>query len=167
MRSPHEILIQDVRVDLFGGHWAQRAADISVALDLVLPVPHVTAASHAVPPPPLKIGHNLYDKRYTFPRLPIPCTYVPLRNGVTHGRRIPRGRGASRAHTHALHARICASSSSHTRCRRIHFSRCTNLQYSTHFLRACDASSLSGRSSFQKRSRGPSKLTMRSLGCRI
>ncbi|KAH9034955.1 hypothetical protein EDB85DRAFT_946277 [Lactarius pseudohatsudake] len=76
-------------VDLFDGHWAQRAADISVTLDFVLPVPPVTAASHAVPPPPLKIGHNLYDKRYTILRLPIPCTSVPLRNGITRGRRIP------------------------------------------------------------------------------
>ncbi|KAH9064592.1 tRNA-guanine(15) transglycosylase-like protein [Lactarius vividus] len=65
--SPHEILvlIRDVGVDLFDGHWAQRAADVGVALDFVFPVPPVTAASDAVPPPPREIGHNLYDKRYS------------------------------------------------------------------------------------------------------
>ncbi|KAH9034992.1 tRNA-guanine(15) transglycosylase-like protein [Lactarius pseudohatsudake] len=65
--SPHEILvlIRDVGVDLFDAHWAQRAADVGVALDFVFPVPPVTAASDAVPPPPREIGHNLYDKRYS------------------------------------------------------------------------------------------------------
>ncbi len=62
--SPHEILvlIRDVGIDLFDAHWAQRAADVGVALDFVFPVP-VTAASNAVPP--REIGHNLYDKRYS------------------------------------------------------------------------------------------------------
>ncbi|KAI9438255.1 tRNA-guanine(15) transglycosylase-like protein [Lactarius indigo] len=66
--SPHEILvlIRDVGVDIFDGHWAQRAADVGVALDFVFPVPPVTAAGNAVPPPPPReIGHNLYDKRYS------------------------------------------------------------------------------------------------------
>ena len=58
--SPHEILalVRDVGVDLFDAHWAQRAADIGVALDFVFPAP-VTAASNR------EIGHNLYDKRYS------------------------------------------------------------------------------------------------------
>jgi hypothetical protein len=59
--SPHEVLvlIRDVGVDLFDVHWAQRAADVGVALDFVFPAP-VTAAV-----PPHEIGHNLYDKRYS------------------------------------------------------------------------------------------------------
>lgn len=59
--SPHEILalIRDVGVDLFDAHWAQRAADVGVALDFVFPAP-VTATV-----PPREIGHNLYDKRYS------------------------------------------------------------------------------------------------------
>ncbi|KAH9974314.1 tRNA-guanine(15) transglycosylase-like protein [Lactifluus volemus] len=58
--SPHEILalIRDVGIDLFDAHWAQRAADVGVALDFVFPAPHVAA-------PPREIGHNLYDKRYS------------------------------------------------------------------------------------------------------
>ena len=58
--SPHEILalIRDVGIDLFDAHWAQRAADVGVALDFVFPAPHVAA-------PPREIGHNLYDKGYS------------------------------------------------------------------------------------------------------
>jgi hypothetical protein len=59
--SPHEILalIRDVGVDLFDAHWAQRAADVGVALDFVFPAPMTAAV------PPREIGHNLYDKRYS------------------------------------------------------------------------------------------------------
>jgi Queuine tRNA-ribosyltransferase len=62
--SPHEILalIRDVGIDLFDAHWAQRAADVGVALDFVFPTPrHVVAPDAA----PREIGHNLYDKRYS------------------------------------------------------------------------------------------------------
>ncbi|TFY51732.1 hypothetical protein EVJ58_g10411 [Rhodofomes roseus] len=39
-RSPHEMLrlVRDVGIDLFDAHWAQRAADIGVALDFAFPV---------------------------------------------------------------------------------------------------------------------------------
>jgi len=59
--SPHEILvlIRDVGVDLLDAHWAQRAADVGVALDFVFPAPMTTASA------PCEIGHNLYDKRYS------------------------------------------------------------------------------------------------------
>ncbi|ETW77151.1 hypothetical protein HETIRDRAFT_65670 [Heterobasidion irregulare TC 32-1] len=60
--SPHEmlVLIRDVGIDLFDAHWAQRAADIGVALDFVFPT-----ASSAEPEPSQKnLGHNLYDTRY-------------------------------------------------------------------------------------------------------
>ncbi|KAF9552267.1 tRNA-guanine transglycosylase [Agrocybe pediades] len=57
--SPHEILryIRDVGVDLFDAHWAQRAADIGVALDFEFPVRQAGKRD---------IGHNLYDSQYTF-----------------------------------------------------------------------------------------------------
>ena len=60
--SPHEILalIRDVGIDLFDAHWAQRAADVGVALDFVFPAPATD-----VLPAPREIGHNLYDKRYS------------------------------------------------------------------------------------------------------
>jgi len=59
--SPHEILalVRDVGIDLFDAHWAQRAADVGVALDFVFPAPTTDAAA------PREIGHNLYDKRYS------------------------------------------------------------------------------------------------------
>jgi len=60
--SPHEILalIRDIGIDLFDAHWAQRAADLGVALDFAFPTPAgVPGAS------PREIGHNFYDKRYS------------------------------------------------------------------------------------------------------
>ena len=57
--SPHEILqyISSVGIDLFDAHWAQRAADIGVALDFEFPVNHSSGEKR-------DIGHNLYDTRY-------------------------------------------------------------------------------------------------------
>ena len=62
--SPHEILalIRDIGVDLFDAHWAQRAADLGVALDFAFPPPAVAPGAGASP---REIGHNLYDKRYS------------------------------------------------------------------------------------------------------
>ena len=61
--SPHEILalIRDIGIDLFDAHWAQRAADLGVALDFAFPAP--TAVPGASPR--REIGHNFYDKRYS------------------------------------------------------------------------------------------------------
>lgn len=61
--SPHEILalIWDIGVDLFDAHWAQRAADLGVALDFAFPTP-TTGVPGATP---REIGHNFYDKRYS------------------------------------------------------------------------------------------------------
>ncbi|KAH9968074.1 tRNA-guanine(15) transglycosylase-like protein [Russula dissimulans] len=60
--SPHEILalIRDIGIDLFDAHWAQRAADLGVALDFAFPAP--TGISDVAP---REIGHNLYDNRYS------------------------------------------------------------------------------------------------------
>lgn len=56
--SPHETLrlIQRVGIDLFDAHWAQRAADVGVALDFTFPSPR-SGRRRA-------IGHNLYDEAY-------------------------------------------------------------------------------------------------------
>ncbi|PSS34181.1 hypothetical protein PHLCEN_2v1798 [Hermanssonia centrifuga] len=67
--SPHEILrlIRDVGIDLFDAHWAQRAADIGIALDFRFPVVEVELNC----PGPLRcasgkqnLGHNLFDVTY-------------------------------------------------------------------------------------------------------
>jgi len=60
--SPHEILalIRDIGIDLFDAHWAQRAADLGVALDFAFPAPAGISGLA-----PREIGHNLYDKRYS------------------------------------------------------------------------------------------------------
>ncbi|PFH48522.1 hypothetical protein AMATHDRAFT_76678 [Amanita thiersii Skay4041] len=88
--SPHEILrlIQHVGIDLFDAHWAQRAADIGIALDFTFPAcsqdafldidsdPNpiiITTTTTARKPLSLRlradnkrdIGHNIYDARYT------------------------------------------------------------------------------------------------------
>lgn len=76
-RSPHEMLrlIRDVGVDLFDAHWAQRAADIGVALDFRFPiVPGLTRPAGEddtnCPRPKVRdggkadLGHNLYSAIY-------------------------------------------------------------------------------------------------------
>lgn len=69
--SPHEILrlIQDVGIDLVDAAWAQRAADIGIALDFRFPAP--TVPSHGDSPLPRirtggkrDLGHNLFDSMY-------------------------------------------------------------------------------------------------------
>ncbi|KAF8963764.1 tRNA-guanine(15) transglycosylase-like protein [Flammula alnicola] len=66
--SPHEILhyISAVGIDLFDGHWAQRAADIGVALDFEFPVRASTSTESK-----LDIGHNLYDAKYSLDFKPV------------------------------------------------------------------------------------------------
>ncbi|TFK67636.1 hypothetical protein BDN72DRAFT_842823 [Pluteus cervinus] len=64
-RSPHEILrlIQDVGIDIFDAHWAQKAADVGVALDFQFPVPKHGATTRRNGKRDL--GHNLYHSQYT------------------------------------------------------------------------------------------------------
>ncbi len=73
--SPHEILrlIRDVGVDLVDGSWAQRAADIGIALDFRFPAPRPPpseSSAENAPPPltrkdgKLNLGHNLFDPLY-------------------------------------------------------------------------------------------------------
>jgi queuine tRNA-ribosyltransferase len=78
VQTPHEILrlISSVGVDLFDAHWAQRAADIGVALDFTFPAPCSSATSSS---DKHDIGHNLYSPIYTHdfssftPRTQCPC----------------------------------------------------------------------------------------------
>ncbi|CAA7271251.1 unnamed protein product [Cyclocybe aegerita] len=62
--SPHEILkyISKVGIDLFDAHWAQRAADVGVALDFEFPVRQDVIESDRKK----DVGNNLYDERYAF-----------------------------------------------------------------------------------------------------
>lgn len=62
--SPHEILrlVRDIGVDLFDAHWAQRAADIGVALDFRFPVPDTDSIQ--AKGRKRDLGHNLYDPVY-------------------------------------------------------------------------------------------------------
>ncbi|KAI0928194.1 hypothetical protein AcW2_004283 [Taiwanofungus camphoratus] len=73
--SPHEMLrlIMDVGIDLFDAHWAQRAADIGIALDFRFPEAQESDSriTEAVCPGPQKrrngkrdLGHNLYSSKY-------------------------------------------------------------------------------------------------------
>ncbi|KAI0713267.1 tRNA-guanine(15) transglycosylase-like protein [Earliella scabrosa] len=70
--SPHEILrlVRDVGIDLVDGFWAQRAADIGIALDFRFPVPAEPTTPLTSCPLPRKrggkldLGHNLFDSLY-------------------------------------------------------------------------------------------------------
>ena len=73
--SPHEILrlVRDVGIDLVDGLWAQRAADIGIALDFRFPSSHShPSESSAESAPPcltrkngrLDLGHNLFNQLY-------------------------------------------------------------------------------------------------------
>jgi hypothetical protein len=71
--SPHEVLrlIRDVGIDLLDAPWAQRAADLGVALDFRFPVMEAVPAAGQPCSPPLyrnngkrDIGHNLFSNSY-------------------------------------------------------------------------------------------------------
>ncbi|KAL0946343.1 hypothetical protein HGRIS_012580 [Hohenbuehelia grisea] len=64
--SPHEILdlVQQVGIDLFDAHWAQRTADIGIALDFRFPLDDSESATRQQPNGKRNIGHNLYDPSY-------------------------------------------------------------------------------------------------------
>ncbi|KIK71172.1 hypothetical protein GYMLUDRAFT_254435 [Collybiopsis luxurians FD-317 M1] len=64
VRGPHDMLrlVRDVGIDLFDMKWAQRAADIGVALDFTFPVPKISSDYQSTRRRDL--GHNLYDTIY-------------------------------------------------------------------------------------------------------
>ncbi|VDB87075.1 unnamed protein product [Peniophora sp. CBMAI 1063] len=74
--SPHEmlILIRDVGMDLFDAHWAQRAADVGLALDFSFPAP---ASSSDAANTKRDLGHNLYDTAYTRDFSPLADCFAP------------------------------------------------------------------------------------------
>ncbi|KZT69066.1 hypothetical protein DAEQUDRAFT_738391 [Daedalea quercina L-15889] len=97
-RSPHEMLrlIRDVGIDLFDAHWAQRAADIGVALDFCFP-----GHTHAVlpdgadcPRPKVRsgrkadLGHNLYSAEYASDHSRLAASFL---DGETYARRAAEG----------------------------------------------------------------------------
>lgn len=85
-RSPHEILrlIRDVGIDLFDGHWAQRAADIGVALDFCFPAPARSAEPRksGILGPRRRddgandLGHNLYNAAYAHDHSRLASCYL-------------------------------------------------------------------------------------------
>ncbi|KZV67379.1 tRNA-guanine transglycosylase [Peniophora sp. CONT] len=72
--SPHEmlVLIRDVGIDLFDAQWAQRAADVGLALDFTFPVPPSTSTSTK-----RDLGHNLYSTLYTRDFSPLADSFAP------------------------------------------------------------------------------------------
>ncbi|KAI0747854.1 tRNA-guanine(15) transglycosylase-like protein [Daedaleopsis nitida] len=80
--SPHEILrvVRDVGVDLVDGFWAQRAADIGIALDFRFPAP--TATTQPCPLPKTRengkhdLGHNLFDSVYRHDHSRLASTFA-------------------------------------------------------------------------------------------
>ena len=100
-RSPHEMLhlIRDVGVDLFDAHWAQRAADIGVALDFRFPiVPGLTRPAGEddtdCPRPKVQdsgkadLGHNLYSAIYANDHSRLASGFL---DGQTYERRAAEG----------------------------------------------------------------------------
>jgi queuine tRNA-ribosyltransferase len=65
IESPHEVLryISEIGIDIFDAHWAQRAADIGVALDFAFPVRSTGTKKD--------IGHSLYEAQYTLDFAPL------------------------------------------------------------------------------------------------
>ncbi|KAJ2913788.1 hypothetical protein MD484_g6634, partial [Candolleomyces efflorescens] len=68
-QTPHEILrlISSIGVDLFDAHWAQRAADVGIALDFRFPVARDGVASGKK----VEMGHNIYDLAYAHDFSPL------------------------------------------------------------------------------------------------
>ena len=58
--GPHDVLrlIGEIGVDVFDSAWAQKAADVGIALDFVFPVPPLETTEEQ------ELGHNLYDTLY-------------------------------------------------------------------------------------------------------
>ncbi|KAH9946347.1 tRNA-guanine(15) transglycosylase-like protein [Epithele typhae] len=81
--SPHEILrlVRDIGVDLIDSFWAQRAADIGIALDFAFPAPSPLQSAE-VPPPRIReaekldLGHNLFDHAYAHDHSRLAATFL-------------------------------------------------------------------------------------------
>jgi hypothetical protein len=70
--SPHEVLrlIEHTGIDLFDSHWAQKAADIGIALDFRFPAPVHVSVDERIRGLRIRksgkrdVGHNLFDPIY-------------------------------------------------------------------------------------------------------
>lgn len=82
-KSPHEMLtlIQQIGVDLFDAQWAQRAADIGIALDFSFPVGNWGTRRRSNGKQDL--GHNLFDPSYAEDFAPLANCFIgeATRNG--------------------------------------------------------------------------------------
>ncbi|KAI0327162.1 hypothetical protein GY45DRAFT_1327987 [Cubamyces sp. BRFM 1775] len=83
--SPHEILrlVRDVGVDLLDSFWAQRAADMGIALDFRFPVPNNLESTRTACTPPRKrstgksdLGHNLFDSSYVHDHTSLASSFL-------------------------------------------------------------------------------------------
>ncbi|EMD37196.1 hypothetical protein CERSUDRAFT_95452 [Gelatoporia subvermispora B] len=128
-RSPHEILglVLDVGVELFDAHWAQRAADIGVALDFKFPLDDVSTPndpSSTCAAPRVRatgkqdLGHNLYSAAYAHDHSRLAAAFLdassasaspssPICKCAACSPRIPA--------THSAHSAVDALSSLHGR----------------------------------------------------
>jgi queuine/archaeosine tRNA-ribosyltransferase len=75
--SPHEMLdlIRTIGIDAFDAHWAQRAANIGVALDFAFPVRKSLPAAERRSNGKRDIGHNLYSDAYIYAFSPLADSY--------------------------------------------------------------------------------------------
>ncbi|KAJ8488296.1 hypothetical protein ONZ51_g3654 [Trametes cubensis] len=96
--SPHEVLrlVRNVGVDLLDSFWAQRAADMGIALDFRFPVPDDLESSHTACKPPRKrvngksnLGHNLFNSSYVHDHTRLASSFL---DGLTADKSEVNGR---------------------------------------------------------------------------
>ncbi|TBU28920.1 tRNA-guanine transglycosylase [Dichomitus squalens] len=113
--SPHEILrlVRDVGVDLIDGSWAQRAADIGIALDFRFPAPAAPSSERADASLPLArangkrdLGHNLFDALYRHDRSRLASCFL---DGQSASSAVPPPHGLPVCECHACSPRSPAS----------------------------------------------------------
>lgn len=95
VQTPHEVLrlISTVGIDLFDAHWAQRAADVGVALDFSFPAPSPILSAKTRNDGKHDIGHNLYSESYKLDFSPFSsstcscraCVPVAASTRISHG----------------------------------------------------------------------------------
>lgn len=82
--SPHQILrlIRDIGVDLFDAHWAQKAADLGIALDFRFPFPEIQSSPGPASRPSTQprgkrnLGHNLFLSSYATDHSRLASSFV-------------------------------------------------------------------------------------------
>ncbi|CDO69005.1 hypothetical protein BN946_scf184834.g12 [Trametes cinnabarina] len=93
--SPQEVLrlVRDVGIDLVDSSWAQRAADIGIALDFRFPVPSEDATPPAFNCVRLRtrkggksdLGHNLFDSAYVHDHFRLASSFIDGQSAVSLG----------------------------------------------------------------------------------